>query len=480
MEPLFQLVGSIVAPRPAAELIDAFVLLARRERASVLAKSALGATFVRFNASDLRLVALACQAVRDAAPSPLRFGFAVGLKESSSSAVGPEGPDISTRSLEQAQELAAVARGGQVLVSPQLAAALMEAGFVLQSRQFRRPGGRTVAACLVGLNSAVPGELLPEPMSEPSVPAGPGDPFAHFAQRPGSPAALLQGAAGLDTVMQALAAQADELARRQAELETRQQLLQGRLTVVEEFERRVERLQGVIDAVETAVAEQLPRLEEIDGLRSQCDAVVGQLAGAQRTLASVAELQLQFQQHVQPLAAQVAGVESRLDELARGAGAVEQKILDIAERDAALQALKAELDTLEQIGQRSRADLDHLRDHRSDITELRVKVDDLLGHVDDTDRKIASIEARRKGVEEVQARTASISHMLGDIQIHQERLNEQRVVIDQVGERLARLDFTLQEAQNTLRALQRERDASERTEQSLKALRARSVVRPPA
>jgi hypothetical protein len=49
-----------------------------------------------------------------------------------------------------------------------------------------------------------------------------------------------------------------------------------------------------------------------------------------------------------------------------------------------------------------------------------------------------------------------------------------------VGEKLARLDFTLQEAHNTMRALQREREVAERIEQSIKALRTRSGAPKPA
>jgi hypothetical protein len=45
-----------------------------------------------------------------------------------------------------------------------------------------------------------------------------------------------------------------------------------------------------------------------------------------------------------------------------------------------------------------------------------------------------------------------------------------------VGEKLARLDFTLQEANNTLRALQREREVAERIEQGIKALRTRNTT----
>jgi hypothetical protein len=66
--------------------------------------------------------------------------------------------------------------------------------------------------------------------------------------------------------------------------------------------------------------------------------------------------------------------------------------------------------------------------------------------------------------------------MLGDINLNLEMLSEQRAVIDDVGEKLARLDFTVTEAQNTLRALQREREVAERIEQGIKALRSRGAV----
>jgi hypothetical protein len=40
--------------------------------------------------------------------------------------------------------------------------------------------------------------------------------------------------------------------------------------------------------------------------------------------------------------------------------------------------------------------------------------------------------------------------------------------VDQVGEKLARLEFTLQEANSTLRALQREREAAEQGNKTLR------------
>ena len=125
MEAPFQIVGCVLSSKPAAELIDAFVTHLRRERAAVMTRSAQNATFVRFNALDARLVTMACRAVRGQAPPLLRFGFAASGKEAT--AAGQEGLDVSTRIIVQANDLAAGAGDGEVLVSPQLAVRVLTA-----------------------------------------------------------------------------------------------------------------------------------------------------------------------------------------------------------------------------------------------------------------------------------------------------------------------------------------------------------------
>lgn len=60
-----------------------------------------------------------------------------------------------------------------------------------------------------------------------------------------------------------------------------------------------------------------------------------------------------------------------------------------------------------------------------------------------------------------------------EVSIKRQRAQD-RAVIDHVGEKIARLDLLMQKAQNTLRALQREREATGRIKQGIKALRADS------
>ena len=82
-----------------------------------------------------------------------------------------------------------------------------------------------------------------------------------------------------------------------------------------------------------------------------------------------------------------------------------------------------------------------------------------------------SIDARRKLVDEVQAKANAIVHLLDDVRINLETLGEQKAVIDHVAEKVAQLEFMLQEARNTLRTLQHERELAERIEQGIKQLR---------
>jgi hypothetical protein len=68
-----------------------------------------------------------------------------------------------------------------------------------------------------------------------------------------------------------------------------------------------------------------------------------------------------------------------------------------------------------------------------------------------------------------------ITNLLADVHVNLEALGEQKSLVDHLSEKLARLDFVTQEAQNTLSSLERERQLAERIEQGIKQLRSRSM-----
>ena len=75
----------------------------------------------------------------------------------------------------------------------------------------------------------------------------------------------------------------------------------------------------------------------------------------------------------------------------------------------------------------------------------------------------------------METKANAIVHVLDDVRINLETLGEQKAVIDHVAEKVAQLEFMLQEARNTLRTLQHERELAERIEQGIKQLRSKTM-----
>ena len=112
--------------------------------------------------------------------------------------------------------------------------------------------------------------------------------------------------------------------------------------------------------------------------------------------------------------------------------------------------------------------------HRDEVATLRKQVQDLLGRASDVAEKISDVESRRREIDEVQAKAGMVANLLSDIRGHLETVTEQKAVIDHLNEKLANVDFVMQEAQNTLRMLNQERELAQRIEQSIKQLRMRA------
>ena len=105
---------------------------------------------------------------------------------------------------------------------------------------------------------------------------------------------------------------------------------------------------------------------------------------------------------------------------------------------------------------------------------MRSQITDLLTTARETAEKIAAIEGRQETVDEVQAKTNLISNLLEDVNVNLETLVEQKSIIDNLTEKMASVDFTMQEAQNTLQTLKHERELAERMEKSIKQLRTKT------
>ena len=75
----------------------------------------------------------------------------------------------------------------------------------------------------------------------------------------------------------------------------------------------------------------------------------------------------------------------------------------------------------------------------------------------------------------MQAKTNLISNLLEDVSVNLEAINEQKSAIDNITDKLAKIDFTMQEVQTAIQTLRQERELAERLENSIKQLRMKTA-----
>lgn len=150
MNARFHIIGCAVAGEPAAQPIEEFVEWARRFGAEILSQDDRQVLCVQFDAGGSQLIMHGCRAAAARRQPQLRFGFSSGVKEAS----GAEGQArVGERGIQQARDLAAAARPGQVLLSSQLGSLLqlsqLEPHERLQSTRVLLPDGRPASAYVV-------------------------------------------------------------------------------------------------------------------------------------------------------------------------------------------------------------------------------------------------------------------------------------------------------------------------------------------
>ncbi len=196
-----------------------------------------------------------------------------------------------------------------------------------------------------------------------------------------------------------------------------------------------------------------------------------QLARAESVFKQLDERASQFVMAEKKLMA----VEARLAEIRRVGEELDRSHEAIASREQVVSAVKAEVEAVHLIGARSKSDLDYVMQHRSEVLALRTQVDELLSRIAETDQRVATIDARRKLLDEVEGKASLILDLLDDMRINVETIGEHKAVVDHVAQTAAQLEFRLQEARSVLGTLQHEREQAERLEQGIKQLSLRTV-----
>ena len=112
-------------------------------------------------------------------------------------------------------------------------------------------------------------------------------------------------------------------------------------------------------------------------------------------------------------------------------------------------------------------------ERREELQTLRTRLDALVESLGDTDERIATIEARRALVQEVQSKTEMIANLLEDIGANLDMVAAQKAQFECASDQVGRLEFSIQQSQNTMRALHHERERAERVEEAIRQIRTR-------
>ncbi len=206
-------------------------------------------------------------------------------------------------------------------------------------------------------------------------------------------------------------------------------------------DERLKQVQGVSEELGRAAGIKDELAEELGRVQARQRDVTTHVKTSEEQLVRVDQQLAQLNQRHSQLSfadKKIATFEERLSDLKTLSENVERQIQMLATREAFVGSVKKSVDEVHQISQRSRADLQHVVDHRTQVDALGAQFEAALKSVGKTEERMAVIEGRKKLVDEVQLKTNLIVNVLEDVRVNLEMLTEQRAVVDHVVESMAR------------------------------------------
>jgi chromosome segregation ATPase len=242
-----------------------------------------------------------------------------------------------------------------------------------------------------------------------------------------------------------------------------------RLVQAQNLTSSLGRSETIKDALVKELAAVQGRQRDVAGQLETADAQMHALTTTVRSLEQRHD-QLAFSEK------RIATFEAKIGELRGQTETIERRIQDVVSRDETVQSIRREVEGVQEISARSKADLAHLESQRGEVVSLRANVDELLATARLTEQRIREINAQRRMVDEVQLKAAVTKNMLADVRVHLETVSEQKAVLEHALEQIARLEHISRDADATLRSLQAERELAQKIERSIQHLRTRTTI----
>ena len=298
--------------------------------------------------------------------------------------------------------------------------------------------------------------------------------------------AILECAATLGRDIEQLETRMNGLRRSETDLADQEQRLDALVAASREHQAAIAERTTHVEAL----AEELNRgsllrnelITDLSRVQAQHQETAARMAATEEQLKHVDTLrqQLDDRQSALTVAEQrITAFEAQIENLARLAADTDVKIQAIAGRELMIAAIKAEVDQVRDVAAAAKSDVEAIVERRDELQAMRTRLDALVHALGDTDERLMTIEARRALVEDVQSRTEMIANLLEDISVNLDMVAAQKAQIEYVSDQVGRLEFSIQQSQNTIRALHHERERAERVEEAIRQLRTRErSIRP--
>ena len=299
--------------------------------------------------------------------------------------------------------------------------------------------------------------------------------------------AIVDSAASLGCDLEQLEKRLDGLRRSEADLADQEQRLDALVAASREhhaaIDDRTTHLEALTQELSRASLIRNELAADLSRVQAEYQETAARMAAAEQQLKHVDTLRQQLDDRQSALIAaeqRMVAFETQVGNLARLAADTDVKIQAIAGREAMVAAIKTEVDQVRDVAAAAKSDVEAIVERREELQTLRTRLDALVEAFGDTDERVAMIEARRALVEEVQSKTEMIANLLEDIGANLDMVAAQKAQIEYVSDQVARLEFSVQQSQNTMRALHHERERAERVEEAIRQLRTRERSPRPA
>jgi chromosome segregation ATPase len=261
-------------------------------------------------------------------------------------------------------------------------------------------------------------------------------------------AALEARCESVDRLAERMRAMRQELEQRQNALEAATkdlhraaELRQEAAAAAQELDERAKRLATTLSSADRQVS-------RVDGLSSQLEERAAGLRFVEKRLG-------QFEERLAKWELVEQDVARSLDQLAA--------------RQSTVDALQADVERMFVMAEKTAADVRTITSAHREVEQGRRLLDDVMNQLREVRDSSATLEERRRQMNQAEARLARTEALLIDVRSSLEVLQGQKVIVDHVLEKAGSLQFLLKQAEAMIEGLREERDVTMRVRAAVSA-----------